>query len=53
MHGYLLPEETELLELTDNTLHKLCAMTDAEFDSPELYPGLISKGTIQGNPSMI
>lgn len=38
MHGYFSPEETELLELTDSTLHKLRAITDAEFDSLKLYP---------------
>ena len=38
MRGYLSPEETELMELTDSALHKLRAMTDAEFDSLELYP---------------
>ena len=40
MRGYLSPEETELMELTDSALHKLRAMTDAEFDSLELYPDL-------------
>ena len=38
MRGYLSPEETELMELTDSALHKLRAMTDAEFDALELYP---------------
>ena len=38
MRRYLSPEETELMELTDSALHKLRAMTDAEFDSLELYP---------------
>ena len=38
MRGYLTPEETELRELTDSTLAKLCAMSDAEFDELELYP---------------
>ena len=38
MRGYLSPEETELLELTDSALQKLRAMTDAEFDGLELYP---------------
>lgn len=32
------PDETELLALTDSTLTKLRAMTDAEFDALELYP---------------
>ena len=38
MRGYLTLEETELRELTDSTLAKLRAMTDAEFDELELYP---------------
>ena len=38
MRGYLEPDEDELRELTDSALHKLRAMTDAEFDSLELYP---------------
>ena len=38
MRGYLTPEETELLDLTDSTLAKLRAMTDADFDAWELYP---------------
>ena len=38
MRGHLEPDETELLALTDSTLAKLRAMTDAEFDELELYP---------------
>ena len=38
MRGYLTPEETELLDLTESTLAKLRAMTDADFDALELYP---------------
>lgn len=38
MCGELSPEETELRELTDNTLMKLQAMSDAEFAQLELYP---------------
>ena len=38
MRGYLTPEETELLDLTDSTIAKLRAMTDADFDALELYP---------------
>ena len=38
MRGYLTPEETELLDLTDSTLAKPRAMTDADFDALELYP---------------
>ena len=38
MRGHLLPEETELRELTDRTLEKLRAMTDEEFAKQELYP---------------
>ena len=38
MRGELLPEETELRELTDSALSKLQAMSDAEFAELELYP---------------
>ena len=38
MRGYLEPDEAELLALTDSTLAKLRAMTDADFDALELYP---------------
>lgn len=38
MRGYLTPEETELRELTDSTLSKLRAMSDAEYAELELYP---------------
>ena len=38
MRGYLGPDETELLELTDSTLEKLADMTDEAFAELELYP---------------
>ena len=38
MRGHLQADEAELLALTDSTLAKLRAMTDAEFDELELYP---------------
>ena len=38
MRDELSPEETELRELTDSALTKLCAMTDEDFDQLELYP---------------
>ena len=38
MRGELAPEETELRELTDSALTKLCAMTDEKFAELELYP---------------
>ena len=38
MRGELLPEETELRELTDSALSKFQAMTDKEFAQLELYP---------------
>ena len=38
MRGELVPEETELRELTDSTLRKLQAMTEDEFAELELYP---------------
>ena len=38
MRGELSPEETELRELTDSALTKLCAMTDEDFAQLELYP---------------
>lgn len=38
MRGELSPEEAELRELTDSTLMKLRAMSDAKFAKLELYP---------------
>ena len=38
MRGELSPEETELRELTDSVLTKLCAMTDEKFAELELSP---------------
>ena len=38
MRGYLEPDETELLMLTDSTLEKLSHMSDEAFDALELYP---------------
>jgi len=38
MHGHLEPDETELRELTDSTLHKLGGITDAQFAELELLP---------------
>ena len=38
MRGYLEQDENELLALTDSTIVKLRAMTDADFDALELYP---------------
>jgi hypothetical protein len=38
MRSELLPEETELRELTDSALTKFCAMTDEDFGVLELYP---------------
>lgn len=38
MRGELVPEETELRELTDSALGKLQTMSDAEFAELELYP---------------
>ena len=37
MRGHLQADETELLALTDSTLAKLRAMTDAEFDEASLF----------------
>lgn len=38
MRKELAKEEVELLALTDSTLEKLRAMSDAEFQELELYP---------------
>lgn len=38
MRGYLDAEETELRELTDSTLQKLAAMSDAEYGALVLVP---------------
>ncbi len=38
MRGYLEPDETELLALTDNALNKLRSMSDGDFDALDLIP---------------
>ena len=38
MRGYLEPDETELRELTDSALAKLCGITDAEYAALDLTP---------------
>ena len=38
MRGYLAADETELRELTDSTIAKLCRMNDAEYDALDLFP---------------
>jgi len=38
MHGYLAPEDTALLALTDSVLEKLLCMNDAEYAMTELFP---------------
>ena len=38
MRTELEPDEAELLELTDSTVKKLRAMTDAEYEELDLYP---------------
>lgn len=38
MRGELLPEETELRELTNSALSKLQTMSNEEFAQLELYP---------------
>ncbi|MEY8232461.1 transposon-transfer assisting family protein [Oscillospiraceae bacterium 50-16] len=38
MRGYLEPDEDELRELTDSALGKLRRMTDADFETVDLYP---------------
>ena len=37
MHGQLTAEDAELKELTDSSLDKLRDMTDAEFDTLDLF----------------
>ena len=37
MRGHLEPDETELLALTDSTLAKLRAMTDADFEAYQFH----------------
>ena len=46
MRGHLQADEDELLALTDSTLAKLRAMTDAEFDELELYPDFDERHTV-------
>lgn len=38
MQGFLQPDETELLELTQSALAKLRAMSDEDFATVELMP---------------
>ena len=38
MRGYLEPDETELLALTDSVLAKLTAITDEAYAAIELFP---------------
>ncbi len=38
MRGYLQPDETELLALTDSVLGKLDRMSNEAFEALELYP---------------
>lgn len=38
MHGYLEPDETELLELTGSALTKLRAMSDGQYEALDLTP---------------
>ena len=38
MRGYLAADEAELRELTDSTIAKLNGMSDAEFDTLDLFP---------------
>ena len=40
MRDYLLPDEKELLAMTDSVLDRLHAMTDAEFEALDLYADL-------------
>ena len=43
MRKELVPEEKELLSLTDATLAKLAAMSDEDYAKLEMYPILTSK----------
>lgn len=38
MRGYLGPDETELLVLTDSSIEKLTAMSDDEYEALDLFP---------------
>ena len=38
MRGYLAADETELRELTDSAIAKLHEMSDAEFETLDLFP---------------
>ena len=38
MRGYLGPDETELLALTDSSIEKLTAMSDDEYEALDLFP---------------
>lgn len=38
MRGYLGPDETELLALTDSSIEKLTAMSDGDYEALDLFP---------------
>ena len=43
MRECLMPEETELRELTDSVLEKLAAITDAAFAELDLFPDFLEE----------
>ena len=48
MRGYLEPDETTLLELTDSALGKLERMTDSDFEDLDLYPNFDPEDSAYG-----
>ncbi len=48
MRAYLAPNETELLNLTDNTLAKLRIMSDEEYDALDLFPDFDQEAVANG-----
>ena len=41
MRGYLEPDETELLDLTDSALRKLERMSDEDYAALDLFPDFV------------
>ena len=48
MRGYLEPDETELLDLTDSALRKLERMSDADYAALDLFPDFVPEDAYAG-----
>jgi len=48
MRGYLEPDETELLALTDSAIGKLRSMSDGDYDTLDLIPDFAPEDSAYG-----